>query len=145
MRKAKASRSSSQTRLLLNILENYCIDSVSLIVSLLLRRSCLSVFTMKRVATDNKSSTCCMQMTRKVSDPTSHTWNALLLVLALQKCTKCGLRLVHSRRARGDTSTHFSLTATVCVPLHPRAPPGGVSYCVFECSAVVVTVPGGFK
>lgn len=68
MRKAKASRSSSQTRLLLNILENYCIDSVSRIVSLL-RRSCLSVFTMKRVATDNKSTTCCMQMLEKYPIP----------------------------------------------------------------------------
>jgi len=100
----------SQTRLLLNILENDCIDSVSLIVSLL-RRSCLSVFTMKRVATDNKSTTCCMQMTRKVSDPTSHT---CCLCSRFKNAPKCGLRLVHSRRARGDTSTHFSLTATVC-------------------------------
>lgn len=35
------------------------------------------------IAADNKSTTCCTQMTRKLSGSTSHTWIALLLALVL--------------------------------------------------------------
>lgn len=74
--------------------------------------------------TDNKSKTCCVPNTSKVSVCTSRTRTALLRSRARLKPTQSGHGLVHSRRARGDTSTHFSLTAAVRVP---RAPPGGAS------------------
>lgn len=144
MRTAEGSRSNSQIRLLWNILEIYCIDSMSRIVSLL-RRSCLSVFTMKRVATDNKSTTCCMQMTWKVPDPTSHTWIACFLCSRFKKalnvdCVSC------TRAARVGTLPRTFRLPLQSVFRYTRAHrPEGFRTVCFEFSAVLVTVPGGFE
>lgn len=78
--------------------------------------------------TDNKSKTCCVSNTSKVWVSTSRTRTAPLRSCVRLKPTQPGLGLVHSRRARGDTSTHFSLTAAVRVSAHR---PEGLPYSVW--------------